>query len=559
MSGSVDKLHKSIKEISLYIRSRIPLIYVVTHEEKRFLKYIKNFCIKNERNVLEWTVTNGIFQDSGHFFHEINVIKDEKEPFAALEYIQKRINESKTEGAVLSKNLFILEDFYHFFINNDPQIIRKLRDIIDSAKGSMTNIIILSPVLVIPEDLNKEIVVVNFDLPNNEELKQLLDETENIIKTRYKDNIEYNLSEEDKNDFIKAAKGLTYEQASSAIRKAMVKDKVFDKDDIKIILEEKIQSIKKTGILEILPSLSSFENIGGLDNLKKWLFDRKFVFSEEARKRGAPIPKGLLLLGFPGCGKSLIARSLGSLLNFPVLKLDVGKVFQGVVGSSERNIRQAINLADALAPCILFVDEIEKGLSGTSSSNFSDAGTTLRVFQTLLTWMQDRESEVFMIATANDISQLLSTHPEFFRPGRFDAIFYIDLPNEKEREEIFKIHLNLHKCEILTEKDISSFNISNLIKLTNQYSGAEIEQIIKDAKILAISKNINVNQEILEQSIKDIIPLSERMGNNLLDFRSRVKEVARPASIVKEKKEKNINNINFNNLELKISKKPWYN
>jgi len=559
MSGSVDKLHKSIKEISLYIRSRIPLIYVVTHEEKRFLKYIKNFCIKNERNVLEWTVTNGIFQDSGHFFHEINVIKDEKEPFAALEYIQKRINESKTEGAVLSKNLFILEDFYHFFINNDPQIIRKLRDIIDSAKGSMTNIIILSPVLVIPEDLNKEIVVVNFDLPNNEELKQLLDETENIIKTRYKDNIEYNLSEEDKNDFIKAAKGLTYEQASSAIRKAMVKDKVFDKDDIKIILEEKIQSIKKTGILEILPSLSSFENIGGLDNLKKWLFDRKFVFSEEARKRGAPIPKGLLLLGFPGCGKSLIARSLGSLLNFPVLKLDVGKVFQGVVGSSERNIRQAINLADALAPCILFVDEIEKGLSGTSSSNFSDAGTTLRVFQTLLTWMQDRESEVFMIATANDISQLLSTHPEFFRPGRFDAIFYIDLPNEKEREEIFKIHLNLHKCEILTEKDISSFNISNLIKLTNQYSGAEIEQIIKDAKILAISKNINVNQEILEQSIKDIIPLSERMGNNLLDFRSRVKEVARPASIVKEKKEKNINNIDFNNLELKISKKPWYN
>ena len=265
------------------------------------------------------------------------------------------------------------------------------------------------------------------------------------------------------------------------------------------------------------------QGVGGLDELKKWLSKRGKAFTPEAREFGLPEPRGILLLGIPGCGKSLTAKAISSMWQLPLLKLDVGKVFSSLVGSSEENVRRAIQTAESIAPSILWLDEMEKGFSGLSSSGQTDGGTTARVFGTFLTWLQEKKTPVFVVATCNSVSQL---PPELLRKGRFDEIFFVDLPSKAERKEIFKIHLEKR------HRDAKNFNLEKLADSAIGFSGSEIEEIIVSALYDAFDDGKEITQQYIENSVSSMIPLSKTMEDGIKQTREWAKIRAKKASSI---------------------------
>jgi SpoVK/Ycf46/Vps4 family AAA+-type ATPase len=291
--------------------------------------------------------------------------------------------------------------------------------------------------------------------------------------------------------------------------------------DIPTILDEKKQIIRKSGMLEYYEQTEDVHDIGGLEVLKEWLAKRRHAFSSRAREFGLPLPKGILLIGVPGTGKSLTAKAVGRLWEMPLLRLDVGKIFAGLVGSSEENIRQVIHTAEAIAPAILWIDEIEKGFSGTGSSNMSDGGTTSRVFGSFITWLQEKRSPVFVIATANNVSQL---PPELLRKGRFDEIFFCDLPSADERKQIFDIHIRKKN------RDPSGFELDRLVSATGDFSGAEVEQAVVAALYDAFDAGGDLDTEGLLAALSDIVPLAVTMREQIEAMREWARTRARDAS-----------------------------
>jgi SpoVK/Ycf46/Vps4 family AAA+-type ATPase len=380
-------------------------------------------------------------------------------------------------------------------------------------------LIIISPVLTVPVELEKEFVVIDYDLPVFEEMSELLEGIIEVVSASQ--DVVVDLNPETKERLIKASLGLTRSEAENAFARAIVLDKRLDKDDIDKVLEEKKQAIRKSKLLEYYEAREDFGNVGGLDSLKDWLSKRSVAFTQKAIEFGLPQPKGILLIGVQGCGKSLTAKAVASLWKMPLLRLDIGAVFSGIVGSSEENMRRAIKAAETLAPIILWIDEIEKGLSGVQSSTFSDAGTSARVFSTFLTWLQEKTAAVFVIATANNI-QLLP--PELLRKGRFDEIFFVDLPSVEERKEIFKIHIKKKK------RDPDKFDLDNLASQASGYSGAEIEQAVIASLYDAFLENRDINTTDILKNIKVSIPLSVTMKEGIEQVRNWAKDRARCAS-----------------------------
>ena len=321
-----------------------------------------------------------------------------------------------------------------------------------------------------------------------------------------------------KQKVIDAAMGLTASEAENVFAKSLVEKGDFD---LKIILSEKEQIIRKSGVLEYYHANENMKEVGGLEELKKWLEKRGKAFTSQARDFGLPEPRGILLLGIPGCGKSLTAKAISSMWQLPLLKLDVGKVFSSFVGSSEENVRRAIATAESIAPSILWLDEIEKGFSGLGSSGQTDGGTTARVFGTFLTWLQEKKTPVFVVATSNNVSQM---PPELLRKGRFDEIFYVDLPSKEERKAIFKIHLEKRK------RNATAFNLDALAGLTAGYSGSEIEEVIVSALYDAFDSGAELQQQHLESVITTLIPLSKTMEEQIKSIRDWAKLRARRAS-----------------------------
>ena len=490
------------------LKARFPLIYITTFEEDRVTKYIKSIVtdekqIKFPREVFTWTQTSGIYnQNTG------KGVNDTTCPEKALEFIRKYEKDS----------VFILYDFHvNFGVKNrtsDYGVIRKIRDIIPDLKLGVVRkaIIFISPELLIPESLQKEITIFDFPLPALEEIK---DKLNSMIAQNQA--VEANLDEEEKDKLCKAALGLTLQEAESAFALAMVNDGKINIGDLPIVMEEKVQVIKKTGILEFIRSDYTIKDIGGLDNLKSWLLKRNNSWSEQAKRYCIPAPKGVLVTGVPGCGKSLTAKAMSTIWQLPLLKLDFGKVFSGLVGSSEENMPRALATAEAVAPSILWIDEIEKGLSGLGSNG--DSGVSSRIFGQFLTWMQEKESPVFVIATANNISNL---PPELLRKGRFDEIFFVDLPTLSERKEIFKLHLEKR----LKDKEVASeiLGIKNvcteLAKMTEGFIGSEIEQVVVSALCDAFFEKRPLKFEDLARSIAATVPLSATQREQILALRA---------------------------------------
>ncbi|MCL6458021.1 MAG: AAA family ATPase, partial [Gorillibacterium sp.] len=407
------------KHLSNLMRARFPFLYIPTWEEERAIAVIRSAAtteglIKTVRKVFTWSVTSGMTEEGQHGKEE------SKSPLKCLEII-----EAYEQPAV-----FILKDF-HVYLGSggkpaDFQVIRKIRDLLPSLKQSPNpkNVILISPVIVLPLELQKDVTIVDFDLPTSTEIRSVLREM--IDANRGSGRISIDLTSADEEWLSKAALGLTLQEAENAFARAMVEDGKLDKLDVEVILEEKRQIIKKSEILEFIKSDLKIEDVGGLENLKRWLLKRNKSWLDSAAEYGLPAPKGVLITGVPGCGKSLIAKAISAMWQLPLLRLDLGKIFSGIVGSSEENMRKAIKTVEAISPCILWIDEIEKGFSGTSGAG--DSGTSSRIFATFLTWMQEKTKPVFVIATANNI-QLLPA--EMLRKGRFDEIFFVDLPTSK--------------------------------------------------------------------------------------------------------------------------------
>lgn len=492
------------KEIDIFVRARYPLIYIVSWEEARILERLKEMSERRQKKLFLWSITRGIFK-----LEDDPSKGDEptRDPLNALSYVEKCPDPA----------LFIFLDFHSFL--NDQTIIRKVRDLVNNLKNTYETLMIISPVLTVPIELEKEFVIIDYDLPDYAEINELLDDIITVVSKNQEVTID--LPPEVKEKLIKAALGLTRSEAENAFARAIVLDKKLSIDDIDRILEEKKQAIRKSKLLEYYEAKEEFTNVGGLGCLKDWLTKRGVAFTKKAEEFGLPQPKGILLIGVQGCGKSLTAKAIASLWKLPLLRLDIGSVFSGIVGSSEENMRRAIKTAETLSPIILWIDEIEKGLSGVQSSTFSDAGTSARVFSTFLTWLQEKTVPVFVIATANNI-QLLP--PELLRKGRFDEIFFVDLPSTEERKEIFNIHIKKRK------RNPEKFDVGLLAQEAEGYSGAEIEQTIISSLYDSFLDNRDINTQDILENIKQSVPLSVTMKEQIEDTRNWARYRTRSAS-----------------------------
>ncbi len=494
------KMLNEVNEIDTLIRARYPLIYVVSSEEDRVVKYIKDIA---RVPIYVWSLTCGIRK-----WEDIATTNESTQnPIEALRFINN----------IGIKALFILLDFHVFMIDTNPDIVRFLRELNKSFKLVQKNIIIIAPSLSIPSDLEKDITVIDFPLPDKEEIENICKGVAESVKDDAR--VETNNNRE---HVVKALMGLNTNEIENVLYKSLIQNRAFSIDTI---IKEKEQIIRKTGILEYFHTTQSIEDVGGNDILIKWIIQRKSAFTNDARDFGLPYPKGVLLLGVQGCGKSLICKIIANIWNFPLLRMDMSSIFEGIVGSSERNMRSCLNLARACSPCILWIDEIEKALGGSGSSNFSDGGTTSRVIGSFLTFLQENQEPIFTVATANDISNL---PPELLRKGRFDEIFFVDLPNAEERFDIFTIHLEKRK------RNYEDFSIDILVDNSEGYSGAEIESSVISGLYDAYDDKTELDTDYILKNLKVTVPLSKTMEENINAMRSWAKSRARPTTSNKE-------------------------
>jgi ATP-dependent 26S proteasome regulatory subunit len=492
------------REIEVLIRAKYPILYVVSWEERRVEEAVSKVCSGLTRSLHIWSVTQGMrppVQRPGGPATRASGLPGELEALA-------QVHEAP-EGTV-----FLLRDFHPYM--KDYRVVRLLRDLALRLRGRSQTIILTGPTLNLPADLEKDISVLDYPLPDIDEIAGTLDKV--IAAVRSNPNVDPHLEPMQRELLVKSAQGLTLDEIESTFARSLVERKRFD---VEVVLEEKKQIIRKSGILEYYAPEAHLKDVGGMELLKDWLGQRTSSFTDKAREFGIPAPKGILLLGVQGCGKSLTAKAVAAHWNLPLLKLDVGRIFGSLVGQSEENIRKAIKVAESVAPCILWADELEKGFAGVGGGAVSDSGTTARVFATFLTWMSEKTSPVFLIATANDVSAL---PPEMLRKGRFDEIFFVDLPDREERVEIFRIHLKKRR------RDPAKFKLGALADATDGYSGAEIEQIVVGALYMAFSADREINQKDLIAEAKNVVPLSVMMGEEISELRDWARLRTRPAS-----------------------------
>jgi len=504
----MESMDRQMRDIDVLIRARYSLLYVVSWEERRVLQALREVVVGQDKNFYTWSETMGM-QDGTKHIGAAPADARTRDPLHVLDIIR-----SSHEPAV-----YVLKDFHVFLNHNYPHasaVIRKLRDLADTLHTAYATVILLSPVLHLPDEMQKDVTVIDYELPGLRELDGLL--TRALESVRGQEGVEANLSAERREQILKAALGLTLTEAENVFAKCIVEKGRFDVD---LIVAEKQQLIRKSGVLEYFESGEQVRDIGGLDILKAWLNNRSLAFTEKAQKFGLPSPRGILLLGVQGCGKSLTAKAVAHLWRLPLLRLDVGRIFAGLVGSSEQNMRRAIQMAETVSPCVLWLDEIEKGLAGVQSSSIADAGVTARVFATLNTWMQEKTQPVFVVATANDISQL---PPELLRKGRFDEIFFVDLPVESERREIFAIHLAKRR------RSPEDFDLDPLAVQSDGLSGAEIEQAVVSGLYTAFEQEREVTTDDILAGLEQTVPLSVTMREEIAMVRRWAKGRARPAS-----------------------------
>jgi SpoVK/Ycf46/Vps4 family AAA+-type ATPase len=522
---------KGMQEVLTYLQARTSLIYVLTHEERRFLEDLKNLVTDQlDIDMYTWSLPQGMIryeerqsklQADGEFKDTIS------NPIKALEKFLSLQTGADRKGIVC-----VMKDFHT--VLNEP-VPRAIRDALEKIESTQRALIIVAPELGysggrragLPLTLEKDMVVVQYDLLNRDQIIRLFEHQIQATKQRQGEakgkgkkpttSLREDYTKEEIVTLASACQGMTQSEISTAMASSLVRYKEYRH---KHLLNLKKQILRKSEILEYVESGYTLDDIGGLDDAKEYFTKYKDSFTDEAKSFGVKPISGALLTGVPGTGKSLLAKTISHIWNLPCLRLDVGKVMTGLVGGSEERMRQVIQTAEAMAPCVLWIDEVEKGMSGIKSSNFSDAGTMSRVFGTFLTWMQEKQAEVVVIATANDITQV---PPEFVR--RFNEVFFVDLPVEEERMEIFDIHIRAKG------RDPKKFDMKALVKATYNYTGAEIEKSVGEAIAQAYySKAKDVKTEHILKALSETKPISQVMAQQIESVREWARNRARYAS-----------------------------
>ncbi|MCU0915707.1 MAG: AAA family ATPase [Planctomycetes bacterium] len=497
-------------ELEVLIRARYPLLYVISWEEQRVLAHVNQIGTKLNKTVFEWSVNTGLVPSGTNLQSQKHRDAATEDPLVALGNVIEHVEPA----------LYVFKDFHPFLKCQNMSVIRRLREVASSLKNTYKTIVIVSPMLEVPPELEKDVTIVDFDLPRANDFTALLHRIIEEVKSNPK--LKVNINSTMKEQIVHALLGLTLAEAENVLAKTLVQHHGFGAESLEVINGEKKQIIRKSGLLEYYETDESLETVGGLAALKSWLLKRAVAFSDQARAYGLPAPKGVLLLGVQGCGKSLMAKTISNIWRLPLLRFDVGRVFGSLVGSSEQNTRRAIQVAESVAPVVFWIDEIDKAFRGSRGSGAStDAGTSSRVFSTFLTWMSEKKSAVFVIATANDISAL---PPELLRKGRFDEIFFVDLPASQERQDIFRVHLAKRKIEP------GKFTLETLAGASEGYSGAEIEEAIISSMFDAFYDKQELTSKRLLESLRQTVPLSKTMRESIEELRQWSVGRARPAA-----------------------------
>ena len=474
-------------ELTLLLKARYPIIYINTIEEDR-VEYVirKNIKTSLNRSIYSWDFVDGYTNNPN------NEGFGKRNPLQALELVERLTSETPA--------LFLLKDFNRFL--SDVAISRKLKNISRILKLQPKTIVIICSELTIPGELKDLITILNFNLPIESEINQEL----NRLIVSLNIEIDSELLEK----LTRACQGLSLERIRRVLSKIIASYKTIDESSIDILLSEKKQIISQTQILEYSSANENIKNIGGVANLKDWLTKRKTSFSIQASNYGLPTPRGLLLIGIQGTGKSLTAKAIATEWQLPLLKLDVGKLFGGIVGESESRLRQMIEVSETLSPCILWIDEIDKAFNSGESQG--DSGTSSRVLGTFLSWLSEKTKPVFVVATANNVDLLPL---ELIRKGRFDEIFFLDLPKKQERAQIFEIHIKEFR-----PKTWDVFDYLKLAKLSESFSGAEIRQSIIESMYEAFYEKREFTTEDICSSLKELIPLAQLENKQTLKLQS---------------------------------------
>lgn len=519
MEEKLTLARKVLNDLDLEIRSRRPIIYISTYEEKRVINDIMTLCRLNKNNNTQWNLYS--WDIAAGLKNSLNPTEEmpnlNNKPNSILDWF------NELEGSTQDTQILILKD-YHKLLgtpNNsgiiEHQVIRTLKNLYESFLRKRKTIIFISSVVYLPDELRKLFTVIDWPLPEiphiQEKINKALEDTANNHKLNY---FKLNYTDGEMYSLARSFQGLTLDEIELSISKMILQYKEFSPN---YVIQRKKNYLKQNGILEWLDVDVDFNQIGGLSILKTWLSKRMVINTPEAIEYGLPNnPKGVFIAGIPGCGKTLTAKSIANQWKIPLLRLNVGKIFGGIVGSSEENLQKSIKIAEAMSPCVLLIDEMEKVFS---SSTNHDGGTTNRIVGEFLYWMGEKTAPVFIVATANDISNM---RPEILRKGRFDEIFFVDLPNDEERKDIFKIHIKLKN------RNPDDFDIDELSANSKYYIGSEIEACIVEAMFEAFCNNREFDTDDIINALNQTVPLSYTMRESMSELQAWAKDRAKNAS-----------------------------
>lgn len=499
----------SIQYFQTLVMSFHPVVVIETMEEERVQVLLNQACNDLQMAVFEWSIAQGLMRCPGNLHNRWQddyappgaqrgqAIGETAEPLDLLRHIQN----------MNFKAIYWLKDFAPHF--KDPVVTRLFREVSDQFSHNRSTLVISGNGNELPPSVAHDVVYFDLKLPEPDELYQAISDVVRTLKGRVK----VQLTPEDIHDLVRALRGMTLKQARKVIAYAALHDGKLTGDDTKRVLERKARLIHEEGLLDYFPPETNVAQLGGFDGLKQWLTYARVGFTPQARQFNLPAPKGILIVGIQGCGKSLAAKTIARQWNLPLLKLDAGRLYDKYIGESDKNFRRAITLAETMAPCILWIDEIEKSMGQTSSD--ADGGLSRRLFGYFLTWLQEKSQEIFVVATANDLSII---PPELLRKGRFDEIFFVDLPEAKERAAILQIHLARRNQEP------EQYDLASLVEACNGFSGAEIEQVVITAHYRALYENRPANTELLVEEISRTVPLSVSRREDIQRLRALARE-----------------------------------
>jgi len=500
---------ESVQHFKTLVVSFHPVIVIETVEEERVQTLMQKACTDMQMPIFEWSIAQGLMRSpespDNRWQNEYappgskrgQALPKTAEPIDMLRHIQD----------MSFRAIFWLKDFAPHL--KDAVVARQFREVAQQFALNHSTLVISGSGVALPPELAQDVVYFDIKLPEPEELYS---EVSKVVRT-LGSKVNVDLAPDDIPALVKALQGMTLSQTRKVVSYAALHDGELNAEDVKRILARKARVIHEEGLLDYFPSETNVSELGGFEGLKRWLAYARVGFTPQARKFNLPAPKGILIVGIQGCGKSLAAKTIAHQWNLPLLKLDAGRLYDKYVGESDKNFRRAVMLAETMAPCILWIDEIEKSM-GQSSSD-ADGGLSRRLFGYFLTWLQEKSQEIFVVATANDLSAI---PPELLRKGRFDEIFFVDLPDTHERENILKIHLSRRN------QGLDAYDLPTLVAVTDGFSGAEIEQAIITAHYRALYENRPADTALVVEQIKRTVPLSVTRREDINRLRSLAKE-----------------------------------